>query len=174
MIITVGSQNPTKRIATQLAFSKVWPNKKIEINSIKTDSGISPQPLTNAETIIGAKNRAIQAIKLSKSSFGVGLEGGLHQINGKWFDGGWAVVIDNKGNEGIGSTAGVEVPQKIMDIIGKGYELGEAIDTFFSTTNARQKEGFFGLITNNAITRSTGYSDAVVMALSRFINPKVY
>lgn len=172
--IAVGSKNPVKITAVRNAFKKVWPSKKWHIFGVSVDSGVSLQPLTDAESIAGAKNRAHVARKISGATYGVGLEGGLQQINGLWFDCGWIVVADKKGVEGIGSTVRVHTPQAMMDQIKKGYELGEVIDMLFQTSNARQKEGHFGLMTNNHITRTRGYTDGVIMALSRFMHPQLF
>jgi len=53
-------------------------------------------------------------------------------------------------------------------------ELGVANDVVFGSTNSKQGEGHFGLMTKNVITRSDGYMQGVVMALSRFVHPHLF
>ena len=61
-----------------------------------------------------------------------------------------------------------------MRQIHQGLELGIVIDIVFKTKNSRENIGHFGLMTKNTITRITGYRDAVIAALSRFVHPKLF
>ncbi|MEK7592288.1 MAG: inosine/xanthosine triphosphatase [Patescibacteria group bacterium] len=172
--IAVGSLNPVKVQAVEDAFALVFPEFKILSKGTEVSSGVSDQPMSDEESIRGAKKRAKDARDVCDADFGVGIEGGLQKTDGLWFDTGWIVVVDKKGNEGIGSTIKMEVPEKILEEIYKGKELGEVIDLVFGTDNAKQKEGHFGLMTKNAITRTSAYKDGVVAALVRFIHPHLF
>lgn len=174
MKIAVGSQNPVKKEAALLGFSLVWPEETWEIEGIDVSSGVSDQSMSDEESIRGARNRAEQAITRSGADYGVGLEGGLHRIGPHYFDCGWVVVRDKHGNEGIGSTAKILTPPRILELIAQGVELGVANDTVFGAVNSKQAEGHFGLMTKGAITRSAAYRDGVIVALSRFIHPHLF
>lgn len=174
MRIAVGSTNPVKIEATKIAFEKVWPDESWNVQGYKVPSDVSDQPLSDLETITGAKNRAQRVLEVTRADFGVGIEGGLQQIGDDWFDCGWMVVINRVGEIGIGSSARISTPPKMMKEILAGKELGLVIDDFFKTSNARQLNGHFGLMTNNAITRTSGYVDGMVMALARFLHPQLY
>jgi non-canonical (house-cleaning) NTP pyrophosphatase len=95
-------------------------------------------------------------------------------IGTHWFDSGWAVVVDAEGREGIGSTLRLSVPPLMMEMITQGRELGEVIDIVFQQRNSKQSVGHFGLMTNNALTRTNAYADGVVSALARFLHPEVF
>jgi inosine/xanthosine triphosphatase len=84
------------------------------------------------------------------------------------------VVHRRDGVEGIGSTARIITPPKMMAKIKTGMELGDVVDHFFNTKNAKQKGGHFGLMTNGAITRTSGYTDGVIMALVRFLHEELW
>lgn len=174
MIVAVGSTNPVKIQAAKDAFKTLWPKKKWEVEGIKVPSGVSDQPMSDAESIKGATNRAKKALKALKADFGVGLEGGLQKIGKNWFDCGWAVVVDKKGVAGIASTVRIETPTKLMRLIKQGKELGEANDLYFKKENSKQGQGHFGLMTNGAITRAQGYRDGLIMALTRFLHPELW
>lgn len=174
MRVAVGSKNPVKVHAVKLAFESVFPEENWEVEGVDVKSGVSSQPMSDDESIRGAKNRAQKALKKLKADYGVGLEGGLHKINDKWFDCGWIVVIDDKGNEGIGSSVRIETPKKMMELILQGKELGVVCDIIFGTENSKQSNGHFGLMTKNVVTRTEGYKDAVAMALSRFVHPHLF
>jgi inosine/xanthosine triphosphatase len=172
--ISVGTKNPAKIKAVKDGFSRVWPEFAWEITGIDVSSGVSAQPMTDEETIQGALNRAYRSIEKQPASYGVGVEGGLHLIGNFWFDCGWIVVVDQFGQEGIGSTARIITPSSMIEKIKAGQELGYVVDEFFGTKNAKQGDGHFGLMTNGAITRTSGYADGVVMALARFLHPHLF
>ncbi len=172
--VGVGSQNPVKIEATKLAFEAIWPDKKIKVVGTNTKSGVSNQPMSDMESITGARNRANGALEESKADFGVGLEGGLQEVNGQWFDCGWIVVVSKDKKEGIGSTIRIETPSKMVMMIREGMELGDVNDKIFNRQNSKQTEGHFGLMTNNTITRTQGYRDGVIAALSRFVQSQVF
>jgi inosine/xanthosine triphosphatase len=172
--VTVGSINPVKIEAVRLGFFRIFPQEKWKVTGCQVDSLVKSQPLSDLEAILGARNRAKAALIKNKADYGVGVEGGLQQVGKNWFSSGWVVVIDRDGVEGIGSTARIITPPKMMDQILIGKELGEVVDHYFQTKNAKQAEGHFGLMTKGAITRTSGYRDGVIMALTRFIHPRLF
>lgn len=174
MIVSIGSTNPVKINAVKTAFKKVWPDKKFKFLSFEVDSGVSKQPMSDLESTKGARNRAKIAMEKSKSDFSVGLEGGLQKVGNKWFDSGWIVVLNKKSEEGIGSSIKMQTPAKMFKHIKRGLELGEVDDLLFDTKNSKQKQGHFGLMTRNKIDRSRAYRDAVISALVRFINSRLF
>ena len=174
MKVAIGSKNPVKIAAVKEAFEKVWPEKEFEFLGVEVPSGVPDQPMSDEESIFGATNRAKRAIEQTGADFGVGLEGGLQQIGDKWFDCGWIVIIDSKNRVGTGSSARIETPPKTMEHIHKGMELGLVNDMVFKQKNTKHAGGHFGLMTNNAITRQSGYRDGIFMALSRFIQPQLF
>ena len=174
MKVVVGSTNPVKIEATKRAFKKVWPQKKWEIVGIEVSSGVSHQPMTDKEAVKGARNRAKEALKIIRADFGVGLEGGLQEFEGNWFDTGWIVVIDKKGKEGIGSTIRMQNAPKTIKMVQVGMELGHVDDIVFKVKNSKQGDGHFGLMSKNAVTRTEAYTEGVISALVRFIRPELF
>lgn len=174
MKVAVGSTNPVKINATKQAFAKVWPNKKWEVVGIEVLSGVSNQPMSDIESIKGATNRAKGAIKAAKADFGVGLEGGIHKTNGKWFDTGWAVVVDKNGMEGIGTSIRMQSPPAMMKYVKKGMELGDVDDLLFGKKNTKHKQGHFGLMSKGVLLREEAYQHGVISALVRFLHPKLF
>ncbi|GHO44182.1 hypothetical protein KSX_23450 [Ktedonospora formicarum] len=130
--------------------------------------------MSDEESIRGARNRAVRALEALGADYGVGLEGGLQETGGIWFDCGWIVVTDSKGHQGTGATIKLVVPEAMLKMIREGMELGDVIDTIFERQNSKQAEGHFGLMTGNALTRASCYSDGVVAALARFVHPHLF
>jgi inosine/xanthosine triphosphatase len=174
MKIAVGSLNPVKVEAVKLAFSAAWPKKNFNVKGFQVASGVRNQPMSDLEAIKGARTRARQSLQLASADFGVGIEGGIQKIGLSWFDCGWVVVLNCNGLEGIGSTARIITPPAMITLIKQGLELGDVVDHFFKTSNAKQNEGHFGLMTNRLITRTSGYRDGVIMALVRFLHPNLF
>ena len=174
MKIAVGSTNPVKIQATKDAFKTLWSKKKWVTEGISVHSGVSDQPMSDKESIKGATSRAKKALKALNADFGVGFEGGLQKIGECWFDCGWAVVVNKNGKKGIASTVRIETPVKLVKLIHQGKELGEANDLYFKKENSKQEQGHFGLMTNGAITRTQGYRDGLIMALTRFLHPDLW
>lgn len=174
-IVAVGSKNPVKINSVKIAFERVWPNESWKIEGVNVKSDVSDQPMSDEESIRGAGNRAQKALKKLSADFGVGLEGGLQKISGIWFDSGWMVVVDKSGHKGIGSSVKSPVPKKIMKIVvGEKQELSFAIDKIFNAKNLKQNQGHFGVMTKNLITRTTGYTDGLIMALTAFIHRNLF
>jgi inosine/xanthosine triphosphatase len=173
MIVAVGSLNPAKIEATRLAFGALRPGQSQDIRGYGVSSGVAAQPMTDAEAIRGARNRAVHAAAVGKCDYGVGIEGGLQQTEGDWFNSGWAVVVDRGGREGVGSTLRMQVPLALMELVLAGQELGEACDVVFGRTDAKRAEGFVGLMTGDAIHRTGALCDAVIAALTPFLHPEL-
>jgi inosine/xanthosine triphosphatase len=171
MIVAVGSLNPVKIEATRLAFVALWPGQILDVHGYEVSSSVAAQPMTDAEAICGARNRAIHAIALAGCDYGVGIEGGLQQTEGSWFNSGWAAVVDRGGREGAGSSLRMQVPLALMKLVLAGQELGEACDLVFGRTDAKRAEGFIGLMSGNAIHRTGALCDAVIAALTPFLHP---
>lgn len=173
--VAVGSTNPVKVGAVQMAFERVWPEHQWEVKGVSVSSNVSDQPMNDQETMTGARNRASGAlVALTGADYGVGLEGGLQQVGKHWFDCGWVVVIDRNGHEGIGASVKLPIPARMMEMISQGMELGEAVDVVSQQRNSGQSYGHFGLMTKNVLTRQKAYADGVVAALSCFVRADLF
>jgi inosine/xanthosine triphosphatase len=170
MMVAVGSLNPAKIDATRLAFSALWPGRVLNVRGCDASSGVADQPMTDSETIRGARNRAAAAISAAQADYAVGIEGGLQRTEGYWFNSGWAVVIDQTGREGLGSTLRMQVPRPLMDLVQAGCDLGAACDLAFGPGGGQRTEGFVGAMTGNAIHRAGALRDAVIAALTPFLS----
>jgi len=173
--IIIASKNPVKINATLNGFQKMFPNEKFEIESISVPSNVSEQPMSDAETFSGALNRANNAQKeIQNANFYVGIEGGIEEKNSGMEAFAW-IIIKGKNNElGKGRTGTFFLPYKIVELIKKGKELGEADDIVFGRINSKQENGAVGLLTGNVSNRESYYTEAVVLALIPFKNKELY
>ncbi len=172
--VIIASQNPVKIQAVKNGFLKIFPDQAFEFNGKSIDSGVSEQPLSNSETYLGASNRLKSAEqKHPGADFYVGIEGGLERLKNDMQAFAW-IVIKSFGKIGKSKTATFYLPRKIIELILEGKELGEADDIVFGLENSKQQNGAVGILTNNALTRSSYYTDAVILALIPFLNDELY
>ncbi|KAJ3120490.1 hypothetical protein HK100_012780, partial [Physocladia obscura] len=95
MIVAVGTTNKAKVSAVTEAVNNLFPGQEITVHGVSVLSGVRNQPMSDEETIEGATNRANRAFAVVENAdFGVGVEGGIHKIGDRYFDGGWIVVVD--------------------------------------------------------------------------------
>jgi inosine/xanthosine triphosphatase len=172
--IILASANPVKIQATLNGFKSMFPGDEFTVESVDIPSGVNHQPMSDDETLLGAKNRAEKAASLSpQADFWVGIEGGIEKRGGQMGAFAWVVV---RGNEqtGMAKTGTFFLPHQINQLIEEGMELGDADDFIFQRTNSKQKNGAIGLLTGDIIDRVRLYEPAVVMALIPFKNPDIY
>jgi inosine/xanthosine triphosphatase len=174
MKVAIGSKNPVKIEAVRLGFEKVLPDEAFEFIGVDTPSGVADQPMSDEEAIEGARNRARGALEASDADFGVGVEGSLHKIGMRHFQCGWIAVLDREGRQGIGSSCRMPFPERMIQMVKSGMEVGMAVDQIFGRTNAKHAEGYFGIITKGAITRTDGYRDGVIAALAPFLHKDLF
>ena len=77
MKIAVGSPNPVKVAAARSVIERVWPGATIA--SVTVPSGVRVMPLSDAECLEGARNRALAAQQVAQADLGIGIEGGVHE-----------------------------------------------------------------------------------------------
>ncbi|MBI2028842.1 inosine/xanthosine triphosphatase [Candidatus Gottesmanbacteria bacterium] len=173
MIIVVGSTNKTKIEPVRDVFKKHF--KNVKVVGVKVFSGVSDQPKNEDEMYKGALNRAKGAlVKVKNAQYGVGIEGGIHKRSYGWFEHSLVVIVDKKGNIGVGASGGLALPKVVIDRIMDGKNLEQAVDEIFGTEKIGEGIGMFGVFTKGYVTRSSGVSHGVAFALARFLHGKVY
>ncbi len=173
--IVIASTNPVKINAVKNAFQQLLPNHQFHIFEADVPSGVSKQPVSDQETLLGAINRVGAVRKLiPDTDFWIGIEGGIDfDQHGDMLAFAW-VVIDNGTMMGKARSGSFYLPPAITALVKQGKELGEADDIVFGQENSKQKNGAIGLLTNDLIDRSGLYEHAVVLAFVPFYNPDLY
>ena len=172
--VIVASNNPVKLKAAEEGFKAMFPAESFHFIGEKPVISISVQPMTDAETLQGASERAHKVKDAHpEADYWIGIEGGVEDSANEMGAFAWAVVLDNEGM-GKGRTGVFYLPQKVAELVRNGVELGEADDRIFSRNNSKQKNGAVGLLTGDAIDRANYYIPAVIFALIPFKNPDLY
>ena len=174
MKILVASKNPVKINAVKDGFVQLFGDEQIEITGEAIQSGVKDQPFSDEETLSGAENRVLNAQNQHADfDYFVGIEGGISYDNNEMQAFAWIVIASNV-TIGKARTTTFVLPSKIAEYVNAGYELGEADDMVFGSSNSKQKNGAIGLLTQNTVTRQTLYSQAVIAALIPFVNKELY
>lgn len=172
--LVIASHNPVKIRALASAFARVFPGDECTIHETRVDSGVSDQPMSGAETLQGAANRAAAARKaVPDADLWIGIEGGVEDSANGLAAFAWIVAISAR-QTGRGRTATFFLPEEIADLVRGGMELGEADDRVFGRENSKQANGAIGLLTGDALDRAGLYEQGVIMALLPFRNPSLY
>lgn len=187
MIIALGSDRAAKIMAVRAAVARIaaidmrWSEATITARAVVTNA--PAMPLTDWELMRGARARAMTVRdELQKEGTGadvyVGLEGGFHSINidDEWhtFLRGWAYAMDNERGY-FGATPSVSVPASIADMVIDGKrELGIVIDEVAGERDVRSRQGAWGILSRDLLTRSMSFESALIAALAPFYNAELY
>ncbi|NMH60778.1 inosine/xanthosine triphosphatase [Alteromonas ponticola] len=175
--LIVGSRNPVKVAAAKQAFMKVFSGTQLLAEGVNAPSGVDRQPMSEAETRLGAINRVNSVLEdpqmhITDSDWIVAIEGGVE----KFLDGPCTfayIAIWHQHQWSIGRSANLPLPDNIYQGLEEGWELGDVMDAFFGTSNIKQQGGAIGLLTSNLATRQSVYELAIILALSKFQHDKL-
>ncbi|ELB2202245.1 inosine/xanthosine triphosphatase [Vibrio parahaemolyticus] len=165
--VVIASLNPAKINAVKSAFQSAFPQQAFEFVGISVPSEVADQPMTNEETHRGAVNRVKNAkVEMPNADFYVGLEAGIEgNVTFAW------MVIESDTHRGESRSASLMLPPEVLAQLADANELGDVMDKVFGTENIKQKGGAISLLTQNQLTRSSVYHQALILALIPFTNP---
>jgi len=172
MQVIVASTNPVKQEAVRRAFARMFPQETWEVAGIAVPSGVGEQPLSDAETLRGALNRARAAREARpQAAYWVGIEGGVQPDGDDLLSFAWVAVLDRQGRLGRARSGTFLLPPVVARLVRQGYELGQADDVVCGEENSKQKMGAVGLLSGGVIDRTALYEHAIVLALLPFKHP---
>ncbi len=130
-------------------------------------------PMSETECLAGARNRARAAQEATGATYGVGLEGGVQESEAGLLLLGWVVVVDGKGQEGVGGTARLPLPAAIAARVTAGEELGPVMDDILGETKSNHRGGAVGALTKGLVMRGDAFAMAISYALVPFLDHSV-
>ncbi|WP_138420661.1 DUF84 family protein [Aquibacillus sediminis] len=162
MKIYIGSKNPTKIKAVQNVFAHA------EVEEVDVESKVSLQPYSDEETLEGAINRARECAAKSTSAIGIGLEGGVMEMDGALFLCNWGALVDETGETFTASGARIPLPEEIKQQLEKGIELGEIMDAYTQKKDIRKKQGAIGIFTNEFVGREEMFTHVLKLLKGQY------
>lgn len=173
--VIIASRNPVKINAVEKGFAKMFKEEKFDFEGISVSSGVQDQPADNNSTLLGAMNRASNAMdRVKNADYWVGVEGGIEKTGEREMQVFAWIVVMSRQYTGKGKTGTFFLPYEIIKLVDQGKELGEADDIVFGLKNSKQNNGAVGILTGDAINRTDLYSHAVILALIPFRQNKYY
>lgn len=185
--IALGSDRAAKIMAVRACVARVaeidssWAEANVVARPVSTN--VPAMPLTDWQLMQGARERALavrdvlRARRLEAEIY-VGLEGGFHSISieGEWhtFLRGWAYATDGK-RGAFGASPSISVPDALAKKVIEGRrELGLVIDEVSGQRDIRSREGAWGVLSRDLVTRSMSFELALIAAFAPFYNAKLY
>lgn len=165
----LGSKNPVKLAAAKAVLHRLAPH--LVITAIDVPSDVPAQPMGDAETILGAKNRAIAARQRLDADLGLGIEGGCIDTKEGMFTCAWVVAVHRDGRTGTGGSLHMPLPPRVAALVRQGVELGHAIDQLANTHGTKHGAGAVGILTAGLVDRQRAYEPLVAYALAPFLAP---
>jgi inosine/xanthosine triphosphatase len=158
-----------------------WRDATVVARRVETNA--PAMPLTDWELMSGARERALAVRDLLieqklETDLYVGLEGGFHSISveSEWhtFLRGWAYVTDGVTGS-FGMSPSITVPPSIVKSVIEGKrELGLVIDEVAGARDVRSRQGAWGVLSRDLLTRSMSFEAALIAAFAPFYNPHIY
>jgi inosine/xanthosine triphosphatase len=186
--IALGSDRAAKIMAVRASVARVatidpaWANANVVARRVEVT--VPSMPLTDWQLMQGARERAFAAQESLKArrlqaDIYVGLEGGFHSISieGEWhtFLRGWAYATDGGEKGAFGAAPSIAVPADIVKSVVEGRkELGVVIDEVTGGRDIRSKQGAWGVLSRDLVTRSLSFELALIAAFAPFYNPRLY
>ena len=175
MKIIIATENKAKNQAVTEVFEQVFDS--CSFVGSKAASGVSEQPLTEAEGIEGAVNRAQNVFAdHADADYCVGLEGYVDTNAYGMFLAGAVAVVNNKGEVGVGISAKMQLPEFMKQRIEQGEELGPIVKELMDDVEGeiRHGAGTNGILSKGLYNRVDEFKDATKCALARFVSPELY
>ncbi|MFP7493276.1 DUF84 family protein [Terribacillus saccharophilus] len=162
MKMMIGSKNPAKVNAVSAVFSDGW-----TLESAAVDSGVSAQPMSDEETRLGAMKRAIACSKLEGAKAGIGLEGGVTEMDDGLYICNWGALAVG---DDIWSASGAKLllPAFIAEPVRAGEELGPVMRAFTSKQDISTTEGAVGVFTDGHMSRTAMFEHICLLLKGQY------
>lgn len=172
-VIVIGSTNPAKVGAVQAIARRAFGNARVV--PLAVPSGVAAQPLSAAETAVGARTRALAALAgVPQADYGIGLEGGLEPTP----EGGDLVnccaVAARDGRISMAWGVRFPLPPRVVARLLAGEELGPVIDEVSGMAAGKGRWGAVGVLTGGLLTREAMWEQAIACALIPHFHPELY
>ncbi|HSS22249.1 MAG TPA: inosine/xanthosine triphosphatase [Pyrinomonadaceae bacterium] len=185
--IALGSDRAAKIMAVRASIARVaaldpsWAEATVLARPVETT--VPAMPMNDWELMQGARERALAVrdqlrAQRREADIYVGLEGGFHSISieGEWhtFLRGWAYATDGKQGT-FGATPSISVPPNLAKKVIEGRrELGLVIDEVAGIRDVRSRQGAWGILSRNLVTRAMSFEVALIAAFAPFYNRELY
>ena len=164
--IAIASENPAKVEPVSAVLNAL--GLQFTLSSIAADSGVSAQPMSLSETRLGAINRA-KAAASEGFNIGIGLEGGVYELEGQMYLCNWGALVTAKGRVYTAAGAQIPLPVEIADKLLDGQELGPVMDVYANEIGVRHHKGAIGILTRELVNRHEMFEQIVKLLMGQYL-----
>jgi inosine/xanthosine triphosphatase len=169
MNVIIGTNNQAKIAIVTTVLNELYPSKPHTITGEDVASGVPDTP-RDEETKQGAFNRASTAAALSPNTYGIGIESGLVQRYGMWFEEAWACVVVGEKTV-YGYSSGLPVPPYVLQKMKENnLEHGPAMHHILAELNRPDERDTWGTYSDKLILRDVSLQEALRNALIQMIS----
>lgn len=165
MKVAIGTKNPAKVHAVQDTLI----HERLTVVSVTVESGVSDQPFSDHETMLGALNRAKAALEITDSTLGFGLEGGVVETEVGLMLCNWGALYHTDGRQWVAGGARFPLPDDVAERLKKGEELGDIMTSVTGDKGVRQKEGAVGIYTAGLVSRKEMFAHLVKLLYGQYL-----
>jgi inosine/xanthosine triphosphatase len=185
--IALGSDRAAKIMAVRASIARIatvdssWGEATVLARAVEISA--PAMPLNDWQLMQGARERALAVrdqlrAQRREADIYVGLEGGFHSISieGEWhtFLRGWAFATNGKDGT-FGGTPSISVPAALAKKVIEGRrELGLVIDEVAGLQDVRSRQGAWGILSRDLVTRAMSFEIALIAAFAPFYNKEMY
>lgn len=165
MKIVIGTKNQKKIEVVRSIFEQVLKPHELEVLAHDAASGVPEAPIGN-ETFKGAHNRAHECRALGGAQYYVGIESGLVERYGNYFEEAWAVILPHDGVPLIGYSSGLLLPAAVTDRMKNGEKHNDIMayyDKLFQLPDDNRDT--WSRYTGGTISRTVSLEEALRNAL---------
>lgn len=165
MKIMIGTKNQKKIAVAKSVFEQVLQASNLEVIAHDTDS-LVPEAPHGKETFEGAMNRAKECALTGEADYYVGIESGLVQRYGNFFEEAWAVIILKDGTQQIGYSSGLLLPEVVVNRMNNGEKHNDIMAAFDKKFNLPDdNRDTWSRYTGGHISRQVSLEEALRNAL---------
>lgn len=166
MRIVVGTKNQKKIETVKAVFSNHSAEEEIEVIGYDAPSGV-PEAPHDRETFDGAMNRAKTCRERGdEADYYVGIESGLVERYGNFFEEAWAVVLSDEDSPLIGYSSGLLLPAVVVERMHSGEKHNEIMADFDKLFNLPEdNRDTWSRYTGGNISRQVSLEEAIRNAL---------
>ena len=176
MRVLVGSENPVKIQSVKEGFLTFF--EQVEVEGVNVDTGVAHQPVNN-EIFEGAKNRAENVKQINDqqnldATFFIGIEGGVLQLQDRWFSVNVVYILDQHNRDSFATTGLYQLPSALSKDLLIEKDLGHAMAELANDNFAARERGTVGFLTDGKIDRFQNQVQGIMLALIPFVNDNLY
>lgn len=173
MVILLGSENPSKRHALEIALRELQ-IEEYEIISYKVESSVPSKPI-GYENIRGACNRNAELKKIAYENnisydYLCSIEGGFSfDEDGHPYVITYSVIENKLGEFSTGTSMGIRLSREMYRYLREGHSLNKLIEKINGITNNKQSQGIVGYLTNGLMIRENVDKNAIISSFVPFL-----